>query len=353
MSALCAEAAMPTTLGDAACLVLGTANVLKKAELTAELAASHLKGIRLLPSQTKLPSEPDRPPSSRHADYKTKPGLKTTLHGIAHAEGYAIDLMWDLVARFAHSIQPGQDQDAFVEDWIRIAGEEALHFNRWRKLLSDMFNVTYGDLPTHSGLWEAAAQTTDDILSRLALVHLVHEARGLDTFPLTLRKIISYEQHTADTSTKAHGGEAGTCATRGSATDGQGGEADGGGICAQTLRMNAHDEVGHVGCAVKWFEYVCKQRRLGPPHEVFKKIVQERFKGDLAPPFNTELRDQAGMSREYYTWAGEGTDTKRDPKAQKQQIKAIEREMNIIRKTLQAQQRRIQRVHCRLSDLET
>lgn len=112
--------------------------------------------------------------------------------------------------------------------------------------------------------------------SRLALVHLVHEARGLDTFPLTLRKIKAYEQHTtgtpplpAETLSPSTAPGGGTCAVGGADANAAGSDVamstsrgcakgqkngtGGEGICARTLQMNAHDEVGHVGCAVKWF----------------------------------------------------------------------------------------------------
>ena len=36
---------------------------------------------------------------------------------------------------------------------------------------------------TCAGLWESATETSDSLFSRLAIIHLVHEARGLDTNP--------------------------------------------------------------------------------------------------------------------------------------------------------------------------
>ncbi len=39
----------------------------------------------------------------------------------------------------------------------------------------------YGDLKGTETLWECARATADDALARLAVINLVHEARGLDT----------------------------------------------------------------------------------------------------------------------------------------------------------------------------
>lgn len=35
----------------------------------------------------------------------------------------------------------------------------------------------FGALPIHNGLWESATVTKDDFLARLAVLHMVHEAR--------------------------------------------------------------------------------------------------------------------------------------------------------------------------------
>lgn len=50
---------------------------------------------------------------------------------------------------------------------------------------------TYGSLPVHEGLWQTAAETSDSLFARLALVHMVHEARGIDITPKTIEKFRS------------------------------------------------------------------------------------------------------------------------------------------------------------------
>jgi uncharacterized ferritin-like protein (DUF455 family) len=96
---------------------------------------------------------------------------------IAHAESYAIDLMWDIMCRFGPTI-PSLPR-SFYDDFVRIANEEAQHYLSWANRLLDL-DCHYGALPGHDGLWDSAKETSHDILARLALVHLVHEARGLD-----------------------------------------------------------------------------------------------------------------------------------------------------------------------------
>jgi len=46
----------------------------------------------------------------------------------------------------------------------------------------------YGALTVHAGLWDSARETFDSLLARLAIIHLVHEARGLDVNPVTIAR---------------------------------------------------------------------------------------------------------------------------------------------------------------------
>ena len=75
------------------------------------------------------------------------------LHALAHIELNAIDLAWDIVARFAANGLPRE----FFDDWVGVAAEEAEHFLLLSARLAD-FGARYGDLPAHDGLWEAAAR---------------------------------------------------------------------------------------------------------------------------------------------------------------------------------------------------
>ncbi len=111
-------------------------------------------------------------------------GRIALLHAIAHIELNAIDLAWDIIARFAGADLPRQ----FYDDWVGVAAEEAEHYALLAERLT-AFGAAYGDLPAHDGLWQAAEATAHDLLARLAVVPLVLEARGLDVTPAMIARL--------------------------------------------------------------------------------------------------------------------------------------------------------------------
>lgn len=121
----------------------------------------------------------------------------------------------------------------------------------------------YGDMATHEGLWESALDTAHDLRARLAVVHMVHEARGLDVFPQAMRRL------------------------QGDATS------------AAILTANYQEEITHVGAGTRWFCYVCHRDGADPVRR-FHELVRRHFRGLLKPPFNEEARAAAGMSPEWY-----------------------------------------------------
>ena len=114
-------------------------------------------------------------------------------------------------------------------------------------------------------LWESAEQTSDDILSRLAIVPLVLEARGLDTTPGARTKL------SATGDTKA----------------------------ARILKIIGEEEISHAATGIRWFHHICKSRELEPA-STFQLLVKSRFNGFLKPPFATNARTLAGFRRFYY-----------------------------------------------------
>jgi len=211
------------------------------------------------------PARPARPELRRPGDMprRRKGGLQgrqAFVHAIAHIELNAIDLAWDIVARFADEDLP----NAFHDDWVGVALDEANHFAMLRERLVEL-GCDYGDLPAHDGLWEAATETADDLMARLAVVPMILEARGLDTTPRAVEDL------------QWHGDER----------------------TAELLRRIGEEEVPHVAAGVRWFEYLCERRGLDP-FERFRALRSERFKGSLKPPFNHELRRAAGMDSRYY-----------------------------------------------------
>ena len=192
--------------------------------------------------------------------FGSQAGRIALLHALAHIELNAIDLGWDIVARFAGAGLPHD----FFDDWVGVAAEEAGHFELLEARLAD-FGARYGDLPAHDGLWEAAAATADDLLDRLAIVPLVLEARGLDVTPPIAARL----------------------------------ERAGDMPSAAILHHIYRQEIGHVAVGQRWFERVCRDRGL-TPEQVFRERVKRCFKGDLKPPFNHAARAAAGFPVTYY-----------------------------------------------------
>ena len=126
-------------------------------------------------------------PAARHAaapQFRLAGRRIALIHALAHIELNAIDLAWDIIARFHDGGLPR----AFYDDWVGVAAQEAEHFT----LLVDRLGAlgaAYGHLPAHDGLWEAAAATAHDLLARLAVVPLVLEAGGLDVTPEMIARL--------------------------------------------------------------------------------------------------------------------------------------------------------------------
>lgn len=181
------------------------------------------------------------------------------LHALAHIELNAIDLAFDMAGRFGAGLPR-----AFVDDWVAVGADEAMHFALLDRRLRAL-GSRYGALPAHDGLWEAAEGTAHDLLARLAVVPMVLEARGLDVTP-------------ALTAAFARAGD---------------------GRSAAILARIYRDEIRHVAAGTRWFERACESRRF-PPAAHWRRLIRIHFKGMLKPPFNDSARGEAGLSREYY-----------------------------------------------------
>jgi len=255
-----------TTLGDLALAVLATGDPRAKAAASLEGAQVWARG-GAVPGHRAPPDRPARPlrpelchPSAmaRRRALTTPAGRIALLHAVAHIELNAIDLAWDIIARF-----PDQPR-AFYDDWVAVGADEARHF----LMLADRLvacGASYGDLPAHDGLWQAAMDTSDDLLARLAVVPLVLEARGLDVTPAMIERL----ERAGDVESVA------------------------------ILEVIYREEVGHVATGMRWFMHVCGERGL-LPEPTWKAIVAERFRGRVKPPFNEDARNRAGLPASYY-----------------------------------------------------
>jgi uncharacterized ferritin-like protein (DUF455 family) len=243
------------TLAAGASAILATAAPGEKIARSRALAAAWRSHELRAIGEAAAPAEPARPARPLLLPPRAMPkrraggspaGRIALLHALAHIELNAIDLAWDVVARFADPALP----IAFYDDWVTVAAEEAEHHALLAARLAD-FGSCYGALPAHHGLWEAAAGTAHDLLARLAIVPLVLEARGLDVTPdMALHRIYA-------------------------------------------------DEIGHVAVGRRWFEFLCASRGL-PPIATYHGLVRRHFKGALKPPFNVAGRDAAGFSAAFY-----------------------------------------------------
>ncbi len=259
---------MTLSLPEAAVAVLSAAQPADKVRLTRDYAAAWQAGD--MPSvgpaePPRHPARPDRPALRRPGDMPKRRagGLRgriALLHALAHIELNAIDLAWDLIARFAGEPLPC----AVSDDWVSVAEDEARHFELLAGRLADL-GAAYGDLPAHDGLWQAAEETAHDLLARLAVVPLVLEARGLDVTPAMIEKL----------------------------------KAAGDPESAAVLQVIYDEEIGHVAAGKRSFDFFCEKRGL-EPLATWQDLVRRHFKGALKPPFNTEARDRAGFPAEYY-----------------------------------------------------
>ena len=257
-----------TTLADAAIAVLGTADPAEKCALTRLVAAEWFagaiadRGSGLPPDRPARPSRPLllAPKDMPKRAYGGERGRVALVHALAHIELNAIDLAWDIVCRFPHEDMP----KAFIDDWVQVAVDEAEHFEMLVRLLNGL-GLSYGDLPAHDGLWQAAEKTADDLMARLAVVPMTLEARGLDTTPATIERL-----------------------TR-----------NGDDLTPPVLDVIYRDEIKHVAAGVRWFAYLA-ERNGEPGAQAFHRVHAERFPAGLKAPFNHAARAEAGFPQDWY-----------------------------------------------------
>ncbi len=263
---------MTRSLAERAVEVLSTADGRAKTALShahaADWFAARAAGAPLPVGQAQpplSPARPDRPELLPPRDVpRRRPGSPqgriALLHALAHIELNAVDLHWDIIARFSHIPMPM----GFYDDWVKAADEESRHFNLICDVLESM-GSHYGALPAHAGMWRAAEDTRDDLLGRLAVVPMVLEARGLDVTPGMIEIFAKAGLPQAEAA----------------------------------LRIIYAEEVGHVAYGSKWFHFLCG-RNNEDPKDAFHSLVRRYFHGALKPPFNDEKRAEAGLPPDFY-----------------------------------------------------
>jgi len=247
------------------------ADIDEKLALTRDARQLMEKGnLDFLSSEPVLPIElvkfPDRPKwlmprNMPKRKLNSSEGLAAFFHAIAHIEFIAIYLAWDLLYRFRGL------PEQFYRDWLTIADEEAQHFALIRAHLQKM-HTAYGDFPAHSGLWNHAQDTANDLIARLALVPRCMEARGLDVTPAMVEKF------------EALGDEASVV----------------------LLTRILTDEVGHVERGSYWFKYFCRNKGIEAETK-YQETLLAYYNGKKPKgPFNREMRIIAGFSNAELDW---------------------------------------------------
>ncbi len=259
-------------LAEMAEAVLRTADGREKTALSRSYAsqwqAARAEGKTLQIGQADPPLHPARPAKPELLSPRDVPrrrpgspeGRIALLHAVAHIELNAVDLHWDVIARFTHIKMPL----GFYDDWVKAADEESKHFNLMCDCL-EALGSHYGALPAHAGMWRAAEDTAEDFMGRLAVVPMVLEARGLDVTP---GMIDIFRKAKADQAVAA-------------------------------LETIYAEEVAHVAYGSKWFHFLCGRHDLDPK-EQFHGLVKRYFHGPLKPPFNEEKRAEAGIPPDFY-----------------------------------------------------
>lgn len=263
---------MTATLADMALEVLTCADGREKTALSRAHAArwreARARGESMPVGTVEPPAHPARPATPELLDPRDVPrrrpgsekGRLALLHAVAHIELNAVDLHWDIIARFGHVPMPM----GFYDDWVKAADEESKHFNLICDCLETM-GSHYGALPAHAGMWRAAEDTAGDLMGRLAVVPMVLEARGLDVTP---GMIAIFRKAGADAAVAA-------------------------------LEVIYAEEVHHVAYGSKWFHFLCGRENRDPVG-VFHALVRRYFHGQLKPPFNEEKRAEAGIPPDFY-----------------------------------------------------
>lgn len=322
------------TLVEASLQVLNTADPVEKARLGESIATKWLQGFISLPFRPHdppplVPDRPSRLPNVKLVPSRLMPKLgkggnlqsrQAIVHSLVHTESWAIDLSWDIIARFG--IQESMPVEFFT-DFVKVAQDEGRHFSLLLARLEELGSY-YGAFPAHDGLWDSAIQTSHDLLARLAVEHCVHEARGLDVLPTTISRL-----------------------------------RNGGDECTAKLLETViyPEEITHCAAGVKWFRYLCLRSSASCPNnalaplvssespkaeedtvkqlqissiigdselvknsqensenlnsedtdvhhdaviQTFHATVRKYFRGPLKPPFNVQARKAAGFGPDWY-----------------------------------------------------
>lgn len=187
----------------------------------------------------------------------TKEGMGILLHAIAHIEYSAIDLALDACYRFRGL--PRQ----FYEDWMEVADDEVRHFELICELM-DEYDISYGDIPVHQGLFDASMKSLE-FIPRMALIPRYMEANGLDANQMLIEKL-TYIPNTQKV--------------------------------IDLLNIILDEEIDHVKKGDYWYKYGCnkKENFSCDYFKIVTNIYPNSFKNNKY--VNKDARIKAGFSEE-------------------------------------------------------
>ena len=255
-------------ISEAACAVLNTEKATDKATIARQAAALWRAESLAFEFTETPPARPARPKQPellapnempRRRKGGNESNRRALLHAVAHIELNAIDLAFDIIARFGMKMPR-----AFTDDWIGVGDDEARHFMLLNSRLK-AHQSYYGELPAHDGLWQSSMDTATNLPARLAVVPMVLEARGLDVSPAMIEQF----KNTGDPTS------------------------------ADVLQTIYNDEIGHVAVGSRWFRFLAGKLNRDAQNW-FQELVAKYFHGQLKPPFNTAARMKAGMPSSFY-----------------------------------------------------
>jgi len=203
--------------------------------------------------------DPKMLPARRHLD--TVEGLATLIHSITHIEYSAIDLALDAVYRFKNMPK------AYKVDWMVVAQDEIRHFYMLQAILEEL-GYHYGDFDVHSGLFDVANHTREDILDRMAIVPRYYEASGLDVNPQIIKKLQNQKSNPVVAKV------------------------------IDALEIIYQEEIDHVAKGDRWFKAIAQERGLEAELAYMQILDKYELVGKHRPHINVAARKAAGFSCE-------------------------------------------------------
>ena len=152
-----------------------------------------------------------------------------------------------------------------------MADDEARHLGWCLQRLEELGH-DYGDMPAHDLLWQGAEASKAHVATRMVVIPMVQEARGLDAGPRLAEKLGSL------------------------------GDAK----SAAIVRRIAEEEKAHVAVGVVWFRYLCAALGLADPGAEFVRQAEAHCAHSVKGPFNDAARQEVGLERGWYAAVGTG-----------------------------------------------